>query len=178
MKNTNKTRRCNNYEVENRHTRKCTPCPKGFIVRDSYYRTSSKKSKKNGKNGKNSKNRTYVHEACIKSRGIPGKTSLRYQGVNKGIGPLKKGELGKHGYHNITNLLKVRRRQYLTDAVKEYGAPRIVRKLGALRTYLKNIAPDKSSLFYEDQRWVRRMYDDQFKGDLKQSKLYRSNNVN
>ena len=40
---------------------------------------------------------------CIKSQGLPGKTSDRYQGKNKGIGPLQKGELSKHGYVKVKN---------------------------------------------------------------------------
>ena len=61
----------------------------------------------------------------------------------------------------------------LGEAIKEYGAPKLVRKLGALRTYLKNTAPRASTIFYEDQRWVRNQYSKEFKGPLKKSKLYR-----
>ena len=161
---------CGHYEIMNRTTGKCKPCSKGQIVRKSYYRTRKDKSK-----DKNKK-KTYVHESCIKSRGLPGKTSLKYirdNGTMDGIGPLKKGELGKYGYHNITHLTKKDRQLMLTEAVKEYGAPKLVRKLGALRTYLKNTAPRASKIFYEDQRWVRVQYSSEFKGDLKKSKLYR-----
>ena len=160
-----KTTPCGHYEVINRTTGKCKPCSKGHIVRKSYYRTIKGKSKK----------KTYVHESCIKSRGLPGKTSLKYirdDGKNVGIGPLKKGELGKYGYHNINHLTKKDRHKMLTEAVKEYGAPKLVRKLGALRTYLKNTAPRASKIFYEDQRWLRVQYDNEFKGDLKNSRLW------
>lgn len=169
-----KTTKCGHYEIMNRTTGKCKPCSKGYIVRKSYYIT--RKDKRKGK----SKKKTYVHESCIKSRGLPGKTSLKYIGVdgkNVGIGPLKKGELGKYGYHNITHLTKKDRHKMLGEAVKEYGAPKLVRKLGALRTYLKNTAPRASKIFYEDQRWVRVQYDNEFKGDLKKSRLYPHNNT-
>tara|TARA_B110001469_G_scaffold73455_1_gene69666 strand:+ start:2859 stop:3311 length:453 start_codon:yes stop_codon:yes gene_type:complete len=149
----------------NRKTKKCQACSKGEIVRKSYYRT-----------GKESKRTTYVHESCIKSRGLQGKTSLKYirnNGTINGIGLLKKGELGKYGYHNIIHLTKKDRHLMLTEAVKEYGAPKLVRKLGALRTYLKNTAPRASKFFYEDQRWIRVKYSQEFKGHLNKSKLYK-----
>ena len=166
----NKKIRCGHYEIMNQKTKKCNPCSKGEIVRKSYYR----KRKDNSKD--KSKKKTYVHESCIKSRGLPGKTSLKYirdDGINGGIGPLKKGELGKYGYHNITHLTKKDRRLMLTKAVKEYGAHKLVRKLGALRTYLKNTSPIASNIFYEDQRWIRIQYSNEFKGKLNKSKLYR-----
>ena len=33
-----------------------------------------------------------------------GKTSNRFKGPNKGIGPLKKGELSKHGYTGVKDM--------------------------------------------------------------------------
>ena len=185
--------KCGDYEIFNRKTKKCTECPKGFIKRASYLRKSSSISKKNKqklsrknknntnantnsnlkKSKKSKKKQTYVHEACIKSRGLPGKTSLRYgrDGKPAGIGPLKKGELGRFGYHHLDKLSKEERHKSLKMAVKELGAATIVRKLGAIRTYLKNTSPKVSNIFYEDQRWVRRTYDKDFKGSLENSKL-------
>ena len=163
MNKTRKTRKrkCSNYSVLNVKTNRCNKCPKKFIVRDGYTRKSRQTGRK-----------TYVQEACIKSRGLPGKTSLRYGENNPGIGRIKKGELGKHGYHSVRTLSEEHRHRALRGAVKEYGAPRIVRKLGAIRTYLKNTSAKASSVFYKDQKWVRKTYSNSFKGDLKQSKLY------
>jgi hypothetical protein len=158
VKNTNNATKCGDYEIFVRKTKKCKKCPDKFIKRASYYRKSSKK------------NKTYVHETCIKSRGLPGKTSLRY-GKN-GIGPLKKGELGKFGYHGLEELSKSERYSSLKKAVSKLGAPRVVRKLGAIRTYLKNTSPKVSNIFYEDQKWVRKTYDDEFKGEYKNSALF------
>ena len=175
--------KCGDYEKFNRKTKKCSQCPKGFIKRAAYLRkaSSSKKSKKNYNPNSNTNNNlkkskkknTYVHEACIKSRGLPGKTSLRYgrEGKPAGIGPLKKGELGRFGYHHLDKLSKEERHKSLKMAVKELGAATIVRKLGAIRTYLKNTSPKVSKIFYEDQRWVRKTYDKDFKGKLENSKL-------
>ena len=180
-KNTNnKAIKCGDYEIFERKTKKCSKCPEGFIKRASYYRTSSNKTKTKSKKKKDSQNtrkRTYVHEACIKSRGLPGKTSLQYgrDGKPAGIGPLKKGELGKYGYHHLDKISKTERKQSLKLAVAEMGAPRVVRKLGAIRTYLKNTSPQVSAKFYEDQKWVRKTFDDEFKGDYKQSALFNKN---
>jgi len=52
----------------------------------------------------------------------------------------------------------------------------LVRKLGAIRTYLKNTSPRVSNIFYEDQKWVRKTYADKFKGDYKKSALFTKNN--
>lgn len=148
-------KKCSDYEVFNRNTKRCNKCSHGYIKRVSYI---TKKNK-------------YVHEACIKSRGLPGKTSLKYKGKT-GIGPLVKGELGKFGYHNLKTLSKTKRHTSLRKAIKELGAPKILRKLGAIRTYLKYTNPKISSKFYEDQKWVRKTYDKNFKGDYQKSKLF------
>lgn len=160
--------KCGDYEIFDRKSKKCVKCPAGYIKRDAYYRRSevTRRSKKN----KATNPKTYVSEACIKSRGLPGKTSLKYR--NSGIGPLKKGELGKFGYHHLDTLTKKQRHNSLIDAEKQLGAPKLVRKLGAIRTYLKNTSPKISNIFYQDQKWVRKTYDDKFKGDFKKSALF------
>lgn len=154
--------KCNNNHVLN-NKKKCIKCPKNLIKRDKY------KTKKGN----------YVPSRCIKNRGLPGKTTLRYYnkktGKVTGIGFLKKGELGKHGYHHIQQLSKQKRHSSLTKAVEEYGAQKILKKLGALRVYQKNTSPKISNIFYEDQKWVRKKYDNQFQSDLKNSKLYNGN---
>lgn len=163
--NKTRKRKCPNYSVLNIKTKRCNKCPKKFIVRNGYVRKSRHTGRK-----------TYVQEACIKSRGLPGKTSLHYGKNNPGIGSIKKGELGKHGYHSVLSLSEEQRHRALRGAVKEYGAPLIVRKLGAIRTFLKNTSTKASAVFYKDQKWVRKTYYNSFKGDVKQSKLY--NNLN
>ena len=154
-------RKCPEYSILNLNTNRCRKCPAKNIKRNSYIR----KSKKTGI-------KTYVHEKCILSRGLPGKTSLRYGADLPGIGKIKKGELGKHGYHSVLKLSKTARERALVSAVGEYGANRIVKKLGAIRTYLKHTSPESSAIFYRDQCWVRRKYAHSFKGTLKKSKLY------
>lgn len=138
-----------------------------MIVRNGYYRKSF--IKKNGTRVKSRK----VKAGCIKSRGLPGKTSLKYKGTKKGIGKLKSGELGKHGYYSIKTLNKKKRHTALNSAISEYGASMILKKLNALRVYQKNTSPKISSLFYQDMRWIRKKYDNQFKGSWKTSALYK-----
>jgi len=171
-----KSKKCGDYSVLNLRTKSCNKCPKGFIKRVSYVRRNVKKSK-NNETTKTMK-RKYVHEACIRSRGLPGKTSLKYgrDGQPDGIGPLKRGELGRFGYHHLETLSKNERSESLKKAVNELGAPTLVRKLGAIRTYLKNTSPIISNIFYEDQKWVRKTYADKFKGDYKKSALFTKNN--
>jgi len=160
-KPTKSTKECLNGKVINPITNRCVKnCPKGYIIRNSFTRTLKGK-------------KTTVLPKCIKSQGLPGKTSDRYKGPNKGIGPLKKGELSKHGYTQIKNLSKIKRHRYLNSAVKEYGSPKILKKLGAVKTYQKNKSPEVSRILYDNMRWVRKKYDNDFKSSWKDSNLYK-----
>ena len=152
---------CNEGKVINPLTNRCVKnCPKGYIIRNSYTRTLKGK-------------KTNVLAKCIKSRGLPGKTSDRYKGVNKGIGPLKKGELSKYGYTQVKKLSKIKRHRYLNNAVKEYGSPKILKKLGAVKTYQKNKNPEVSRILYDNMKWIRKKYDGEFKSSWKDSNLYK-----
>ena len=155
------TKECLNEKVINPITNRCVKnCPKGYIIRNSYTRTLKGK-------------KINVLAKCIKSRGLPGKTSDRYKGVNKGIGPLKKGELSKYGYTQVKKLSKIKRHRYLNSAVKEYGTPRILKKLGAVKTYQKNKSPEVSRILYDNMKWIRKKYDNDFKSSWKDSNLYK-----
>ena len=124
--------------------RKKLKCPSGMIVRDGYTRKGF--TKKNGTRISTIK----VPSTCIKSRGLPGKTRDRFKD-GKGIGPLKKGELGKHGYHKVKELGIRKRRKALRGAVEEFTALTIFKKLGAIRTYSKNTNPEVSRIYLDDQ---------------------------
>lgn len=152
---------CINGKVLNPLTNRCVKkCPKGFIIRNSYIKNMKGKS-------------ISVKSKCIKSRGLPGKTSDRYKGKNKGIGPLKKGELSKHGYSNIKSLPQSKRRKYLNSAIKEYGSSKILKKLGAVKTYQKNKSPEVSIILYDNMKYVRKKYDKDFKSSWKDSNLFK-----
>lgn len=145
--------------------RKKLKCPKGMIVRDGYTRKGF--TRKNGTRVGTLK----VPSSCIKSRGLPIKTKDLFKD-GTGIGPLKKGELGKHGYHHIKEMGVRKRRKALTAAVAEFTALTIFRKLGALRTYLKRTSPEASKICLDDQRWVRKTFDAHFKGSWKTSNVF------
>ena len=142
-------------------------CQKGFIVRNGYLRKGY--TRKNGTKIK----KTHIKAKCIKSRGGPGKTSLRFKN-GKGIPPLKRGELGKHGYKKIKTLGVRKRHKALSLAIKEYGSKKIFGKLGALRTYQKRTSPEISKLFTDNMKWVRKKYDHDFTSSFKDSALFKN----
>lgn len=140
-------------------------CKKGQLMREGYVRGSY--TKKNGTHIQ----RKVMAPACIIKRGNP-KKYVPPKGKT-GIGPLKKGELSKFGYYKVKDMKVKDRKSSLKLAVKEFGAMMLVKKLGALRTYLKNTSPDSSQIYYQDQKWIRKTYDDQFIGDWKTSALFK-----
>ena len=76
----------------------------------------------------------------------------------KGIGPLKKGELGQFGYHNVLKVPMVKRHSMLDKAVHKYTALTIFRKLNALYVYTRRSSPGSSAIFFADRNWVREQY--------------------
>jgi hypothetical protein len=85
---------------------------------------------------------------------------------------LKKGELGKHGYKDIKSLKVRKRRKSLNNAITEYGAPKILKKVGLLKTFQKNKSPEVSKLLMDNMKWMRKKYDTQFKSSWKNSLSY------
>lgn len=166
-KPTNQKKNCGKDKALNPLTNRCVKnCPKGYIIRNSYVRNPF--IRKSGKKV----SKKVVSAKCIKSRGLPGKTSDRFKGPNKGIGPLKKGELSKHGYTGIKDMGVRKRHKALDSAVKEYGSPKILKKLGAIKTYQKNKSPGVSELLYSNMRWLRKKYDGEFKSSWKNSSMF------
>ena len=167
VKNPTQKKICSKEKALNPLTNRCVKkCPKGYIIRNSYIRNPF--TKKSGAHV----SKKVISAKCIKSRGLPGKTSNRYKGPNKGIGPLKKGELSKHGYTSIKNMGVRKRHKALDSAVKEYGSPMILKKLGAIKTYQKNKSPQVSELLYSNMKWLRKKYDGEFKSSWKDSSLF------
>jgi len=75
-----------------------------------------------------------------------------------GIGPLKKGELGQFGYHQVRSLPKDTRHKALGKAVAKYGPLTTFRKLNALYVYTRKSSPPSSAIFLRDRNWVRAHY--------------------
>ena len=65
---------------------------------------------------------------CVKGNGRKRKSKKSIK-RRFGIPPLKKGELTKHGYQNVKKLGVRVRRKALTSAIKEYGAPKNIKKI-------------------------------------------------
>ena len=91
-----------------------------------------------------------VHSRRIHDVGTPGK----YHGP--GIGPLKKGQLGKLGYSSTSS--KTARHSSLKKAVKKFGPLSTFRKLNAVGTYTKRTSKIKSKRFIADRDWVKKTY--------------------
>lgn len=142
--------------------KKETKCPAGYIARAPYVRRYSTSIRQKGYTVKKASGTTYtvkpkaesfyVPAACIKDRGEEGK------GVpgGKGIAPLRKGELTKHGYSVKGST--VQRREALKKAVAEFGDLNVFRKLDAVAKLSVKLAPESSKIFKADRDWVKKTY--------------------
>ena len=86
---------------------------------------------------------------------------------------LKKGELGKHGYKDIKTLSVKKRHVALDKAIKEYGAQKVLKKLGLIKTYQKNKNPKVSNLLMDNMKWSRKKYNSDFKSSWGNSALFK-----
>jgi len=117
-------------------------CPRGQILRSAYTRTRKGKV-------------TRVAAGCIKDVGNPGKGLASGE---PGIGPLRKGELGRFGYDNVRSMSEGRRHLALARAVRVYGPLSLFRKLNAIYVYTRNTSPASSVIFKADRDWVKMKY--------------------
>ena len=87
------------------------------------------------------------------------------------LAPLKKGELIKHGYHDIKTLTIKKRQKALDAALTEFSAQTVLRKLNILKTLQKrNIKI--ANILTTDMKYIRKKYDNQFKSSWKSSQLF------
>lgn len=131
--------RLRGYSMKNRSLKNC---PTGYIKRAAFVRYTKK--------GKHS----LVREECIRNVGSPGKG----YSDGPGIGPLRKGELLKHGYVRVTTMSVADRHKALDSAVKEFGSLGTWRKLNAVAVYTKRTSPSVSKIFKEDMDYIRAKY--------------------
>ena len=131
--------RLRGYSMKNRSLKNC---PAGYIKRAAFVRYTRK--------GKHS----LVREQCIRNVGAPGKGFRD----GPGIGPLRKGELLKHGYVGVTKMSVGERHKALDSAVKEFGSLSTWRKLNAVAVYSKRTAPGVSAIFKADMDYIRSKY--------------------
>ena len=132
-------------------------CPAGMIRKKAYVRKYSSAVKKYGytvkkKNGKEYRikpkaSEMYVESKCVKDTGLPNKGPALF-------GPLRKGDLAKHGYSFRKS--DAERHAALLKAIDDYGRTSVYRKLNAVTKLFKRTHPTYSSRFKEDREWVKR----------------------
>lgn len=146
------------------------PCPPGQIRRTAYTRRYSTSLRQRGYTVRRRNGRTYrvypsasrmlVRSGCIRNRGRPGKgaNSLMKGGrqTAKLIGPLRPGELKKHGYSSFNKTAK--RHSALRKAVKEFGELGVYRKLNAVAKLGVRTMPKVAKTFKRNRNWVRKTY--------------------
>jgi len=120
-------------------------CPAGYIKRASYVRSRAGK-------------RTLVPEQCIRNVGAPGKGLRGASPTSPGIGPLRKGELAKHGYADVVHKSVAERHAALERAVTEFGSLGVWRKLNAVQIYTRRLSPGASKIFKADMDWIKGKY--------------------
>ena len=132
-------------------------CPAGMIRKKAYVRHYSTAVKEHGytvkkKNGKEYRIRPkasemYVESKCVKDLGRPGKGPGLF-------GPLRKGDLAKHGYSFRKS--NAERHAALNKAMGEYGMMGVYRKLNAVTKLFSRTHPTYSKRFKEDREWVHK----------------------
>ena len=135
-------------------------CPPGMIERRGYVRKYTTAVRQKGFTVRKATGKSYrvypkaspssVNSVCVKDTGKPGK------GVPKSIGPLRKGELSKHGYSFRDG--EEKRRAALRRAVEDYGALGVFRKLDAVAKLTVRTVPAASEIYKKDREWIQSKY--------------------
>ena len=135
-------------------------CPPGQIERKAYVRKYTTAVREKGFTVRRASGTTYkvfpkakstaVESKCVKNTGKPGK------GVPKPIGPLRKGELSKHGYSFRDG--EDKRHGALRRAVADYGALGVFRKLDAVAKLMVRTVPSAASVYERDRNWVKNKF--------------------
>jgi hypothetical protein len=137
-------------------------CPPGQIARKAYVRRLSsiiakRGFKKHTRAGKTIRvypraTSTFVPASCVKDLGKKGKLP---EGAPK-IGPLRKGELSKHGYSYKAS--ETGRKDALRKAIGEFGALSTYRKLDAVAKLTERTNPTAAKIFKHDRDWIQTQY--------------------
>ena len=135
-------------------------CPKGKIERHGYVRKFAPSILRNGytvhrATGKDyrvypKRSSVFVKPGCVLDRGLPGTIP---PGSEQSLGPLRKGELKKHGYVYLKP--EHERHEALNKAVKEFGALGVYHKLDAIAKLSMRTAPEASRVFKLDRKWIQ-----------------------
>ena len=130
-------------------------CPVGMTLKKGYHRKEYIKM-----NGTTIKN-TNVDPVCVKNKGLPGKVLKEY----KVIKITSKEDFKPYGYSTTNNSNS--RFKSLLEACKVLSYGTVVRKLNALKIYLKNRTDEKSLRLYNI-----------FSEDIKMLQVWRVKNPN
>jgi hypothetical protein len=126
-------------------------------LRSSHVRKLTKKrivvSKSPGRPGY-----SYVRKAkTTRVRGVTAYDVGTIGRSKKVIGPLKAGMLTKYGYHPVE--AKTNRHKALTKGVSKGEKPlAVMRRLVAISTLTKRMAPRASRIYKQDAMWIRKKY--------------------
>ena len=148
------------------HARNSTPsCPPSQIPRAAYVRRITSRVQREGYIRKTStgktvrvfpkSKKTYVPAGCVKDVSSKNHKVSISQSQSQ-IGPLRKGELKKHGYSY--KLPEDVRRRALQQAIHEFGPLSTYRKLNAVAKLSVSSVPKASSIFSADRNWIRATY--------------------
>jgi hypothetical protein len=166
-----RTRKQNSYHAlkntsENEHKFRTAKlkCPPGKIPRHGYVRRFGSNVMRRGYTVKKAsgkqyhiipdKKTVYVKPACVKDKDY---RNINAFGPGNRIGPLRKGELKKHGYVYLDN--REERHNALKNAIKDYGPLGVFRKLDIVSKLSKYSAPEASRVFKEDRDWLKSHYE-------------------
>ena len=131
-------------------------CPRGYVLRKAYVRKYTTGVRERGftvhRGNKTyraypSSGSTVVKASCIKDRGLVGKGP-------QAIGPLRRGELLKHGY--TYRKASDERHSALRKAAKEFGPLGLYRKLNAVAKLSSRTEPQIAKVFKADRNWVKK----------------------
>ena len=106
---------------------------------------------------------SYVRKAkTTRVRGVPAYDVGTIGKSKKVIGPLKAGMLTKYGYHPVE--AKTNRHKSLSRGISKGERPiDVMRRLVAISTLTKRMAPRASRIYNSDAMWVRTKYAKSFK---------------
>jgi hypothetical protein len=149
------------------HARKKTSgkveCPKGYILRAPYMRSSSHRKSYTRKSGSNVKSSSVkgaiVPAKCIKSRGHDERVGLYDSKGQRVYVVLEKGSLGKHGYHDVAKLSSTQRHSALDKAIAELNGNwlSVFRKINYLAVLNKYNQP-MYKLYVSDRDYIKSKY--------------------
>jgi hypothetical protein len=138
-------------------------CPKGYILRAPYMRSSSHRKSYTRTSGSQVKSAlvksAIVPAQCIKTRGHDERVGLYDSKGQRVYVVLEKGSLGKHGYHNVAKLSPAQRHSALDKAIAELNGNwlSVFRKINYLAV-LNKYNSTMHKLYVADRDYIKSKY--------------------